>query len=87
MVVEREAKRALSEAQIRADPELIADGWERRFVVDARRTQEMTELYQQLGYEVRAEPARAEDLGDDCDDCQLLPLLEFKTIYTRKRRK
>ncbi len=87
MVVQREAKQALSEAQIWADPKLIADGWERRFVVDVRRTQEMTGLYDQLGYEVRAEPARPEELGDDCDDCQLLLLLGFKIIYTRKRRK
>ena len=85
MVVEGEVKRARAEGQIRPDPELIADGWERRFVADARRAEETMELYEQLGFEVRAEPAQAEELGDDCDDCQLLLLLQFKTIYTRKR--
>ena len=86
MFVEREAKRVLSEQQLQADSELVAEGWERRFVADARRAEETMELYEQLGYEVRAEPARAEELGDDCDDCQLFLLLQFKTIYTRKRR-
>ena len=86
MVVEGEVKRARAEGQIRPDPELIADGWERRFVADARRAEETMELYEQLGFEVRAEPAQAAELGDDCNDCQLFLLLQFKTIYTRKRR-
>ncbi len=80
------AKRVLSEQQLQADAELVAEGWERRFVADARRAGEAMELYEQLGYEVRAEPAQAEELGNDCDDCQLLLLLQFKTIYTRKLR-
>ncbi len=86
MFVEREAKRVLSEQQLQADSELVAEGWERRFIADARRAEEAMELYEQLGYEVRAEPAQPAELGDDCDDCQLLLLLQFKTIYTRKRR-
>ncbi len=86
MFVEREAKRVLSEQQLQADPELVSEGWERRFIADVRRAEEAMELYEQLGYEVRAEPARAEELGDDCDDCQLFLLFQFKTIYTRKRR-
>ena len=83
--MEREAKRVLSEKQLQADPELVSEGWERRFVADARRAEETMELYEQLGFEVRAEPAQAEELGDDCDGCQLFLLLQFKTIYTRKR--
>ena len=46
MIVDGEAKRALSEEQIRPDPELIADGWERRFVADAGRAEEAMELYE-----------------------------------------
>ena len=84
MFVEGEAKRAFSEGQIRPDPELIADGWERRFVADARRAEEAMDLYEQLGFEVRAEPAQVEELGDDCDDCQLLLMFQFKMVYTRK---
>ncbi len=63
----------------------MADGWERRFIADARRAEEAIELYSQLGYEVCADPVRAEELGEECDDCQLLAALQFKMIYTRKR--
>ena len=84
-MVEGEAKRAFSEAQLAPDPQRLADGWERRFITDARRAEEATELYEQLGFEVAADPIRPEELGDECDDCQLA-LLQFKTIYTRPRR-
>jgi hypothetical protein len=84
-IVEREARRVLSEAQLEGDPARLADGWERRFIAEARRAEEAIELYAQLGYEVCADPVRAEELGEECDDCQLLAALQFQTIYTRKR--
>ncbi|MBE0591396.1 MAG: hypothetical protein IH616_03215 [Gemmatimonadales bacterium] len=84
-IVEQEARRILSEAQLAPDPQRVADGWERRFVADGRRAEEMIELYRELGFEVCADPVRPEQVGDDCADCRLLMLLEFKTIYTRKK--
>jgi hypothetical protein len=84
VLVEQEARRMLSEAALEGDPELLADGWERRFMADAERAREAVELYEELGYEVRSEAVRAEDVADDCEDCQLLMLLKFQTIYTRK---
>ncbi len=83
-LVEAEARRVLSEAQLKADPTLLAQGWERRFVVDARRAEELMELYAELGFEVCADPVRPEDVGDDCDDCLLLAGLQLKMIYTRR---
>ena len=80
------ARRFLSEAQLAPDPKLAAEGWVRRFIADARRAEEALELYRQLGFEVRAEPVRVEEVGDDCQDCRLLMLLQFKTIYTRRRK-
>ena len=82
--VEQEAQRVLSEAQLAPDPARIADGWERRFIADGRRAEEMIALYRDLGFEVCADPVRPEQLDDDCEDCKLLMLLEFKTIYTRR---
>ena len=79
-------KRFFSDAQLQADPALVAEGWERRFTADVQRVQEVTELYSQLGYEVRAEPVRAEGLKDDCEDCHALIISKFKTIYTRRNR-
>lgn len=84
-VVEGEARRVLSEEQIAGDPELIAEGWERRFITDRRRVEEVTALYCALGKEVRVEPVQAEEVGEDCGDCQLLRL-QFCMVYTRDAR-
>jgi hypothetical protein len=83
-IVEGEARRMLSEAALQGDPRLVAEGWERRFMTDGARAQEAVDLYAALGYEVCAEPVRREDVADDCEDCHLLMLLKFATIYTRK---
>lgn len=67
------------------DPALLAEGWERRFIADGHRSAEVVELYRQLGYEVRLEPIRAAEIPEGCSGCQLVFLLQFKTVYTRKR--
>lgn len=86
-VVEAEARRMLSQEQFEPDPRLVAQGWQRRFMADGLRAREAIELYQELGYEVRAEPVRTEEVADECGDCQLLMALRFTTIYTRSLRK
>jgi hypothetical protein len=83
--VEQEARRARWDEQIRGDPRRLADGWKRRFIADPERAKEAVELYTQLGYEVAADPVRPEDLGDDCEDCELLARMRFAVIYTRRR--
>ncbi len=85
MLVQEEARRMLSEAALEGDPKLLAEGWERRFMADGERAREAVQLYEELGYEVRTEAVRSEDVANDCEDCQLLMLLKFQTIYTRKR--
>lgn len=77
--------KSLSDAQPQPDPSLAAEGWQRRFTADAQRVKEVLELYASLGYEVRAEPVRAGDVHDDCDDCQASANLSLSTIYTRKK--
>lgn len=84
-LVEQEARRVLAETQLRPNPALVAAGWERRFIADARQAKEAIELYTQLGFEVLVEPVQAAEMGEDCEDCQVLVLLQFKTIYTRKK--
>ena len=86
-LVEAEARRALSEAQLEGDPQRIADGWERRFIADRPRAEEAIELYTGLGYEVCADPIMREELADDCEDCLLVAQLRFVTIYTRRVRR
>ena len=74
----------LSEAQLRPDPARLADGWERRFIADAARAAEAVELYERLGFEAVADPLRTNEMGEQCDACQLVALLRFRTVYTRR---
>ncbi len=85
-LVSSEAKRSLSESMTQPNPALISQGWERRFVVDVKRVPEIIELYQELGYEVFVDSIGPDQLNHECGDCRLLVLLEFKTLYTRKKR-
>ncbi len=66
-------------------PELVAQGWERRFMAGAGRAKEATELYAAMGYEVHLEPILASDLSEECQGCTLATNF-FVTLYTRKRK-
>jgi hypothetical protein len=83
-LVQAEAHRVLSEEHLAPDPARVAAGWERRFIADGSRADEAIRLYEELGYEVAADPIRQDELAGDCTDCQLLMLLQFRTIYTRR---
>jgi hypothetical protein len=69
----------------RPDPTRLAAGWEFRFVADARRAEEAVELYDRLGFEAEAVQVESEVLDEDCADCQIVMLLKYKAIYTRRR--
>ena len=86
VVVEGEARRVLTDAQIAPDPERVAQGWERRFIADDARVAEMVQLYQELGYETVVDPIRPADVDEDCGDCRLVAQLRLKMIYTRGGR-
>lgn len=66
------------------DPELLAAGWERRFTAAGARVAEAVALYRQLGFEVLEQPVQPVELPDDCTECQIVSLLRFTTIYTRR---
>lgn len=85
-LVRSEATRVLSEAQLAPDPELLAQGWERRFIADTNRTPEVVQLYRQLGFEVRLEQVPPARFAEECEACQLATLLQFRTVYTRRPR-
>ena len=81
-----EARRAIDEARLEADPARIAAGWERRFVIERPRVDELMRLYEELGYEVVADPNPAA-LGNEegCAECPVASVLEFRMIYTRPK--
>ena len=67
--------------------QLQAEGWTRRFTALGRRLNEATELYSELGYEVRLEPVNLDEeetMGTEgCKDCFVT--MQARTIYTRPR--
>jgi hypothetical protein len=68
-----------------ADEKLLAEGWERRFMADPKRLQEATQLYEELGFEVRAEAIQPNELSEVCGSCRVATCRAYVTIYTRKR--
>ena len=85
LIVGQEVRRMLTETQLRPDPERLAAGWERRFVTDAGRIDEVVQLYEELGFEVATDPIRTQDLGEDCEDCHVLAIRQFRMLYTRPK--
>ena len=68
------------------DPNLIAQGWERRFMSDSDRIREATDLYTELGFEVRTESILPVELNAICGDCRLATCRSYMTLYIRKRK-
>jgi hypothetical protein len=68
----------------KADPELLAAGWQCRFLAAADRFEEATEIYRSLGLEVRGEPLAPADFGSACFGCAETACREYLMIYTRK---
>ncbi len=84
-IVEQEAQRILQEADLQPDPARVAAGWTRRFVTDQNRLDEVRALYEELGFDVEVDPVQTDQVAPDCEDCYLVALERFVTVYTRPR--
>lgn len=71
--------------EIASDADLIARGWQRRFLADPVRAREATELYASLGYEVKAHKLTPAEFGPLCGQCPALSCLSYVMIYTRRK--
>jgi len=65
--------------------ELIEQGWEQRFVGDERMVRESTEMYSDMGYEVKILPLDTTNVQGDCMGCLAL-LKKFQVVYTRQKK-
>jgi hypothetical protein len=74
----------LGAAMFRPDDNLLQEGWEYRFVASGQRLQETQDLYTELGFDVRAESIPQEAFPEGCEECQLILMLNFKAVYTRR---
>ena len=66
------------------DPILVHEGWQRRFMADPDRAKEATQIYRQMGYEIRVEAIKPSELSSICGDCREVACKAYVTIYTRK---
>jgi hypothetical protein len=81
-----DARQIPAEEHLTANPARLAEGWERRFVIEGARLSAYVELYESMGLEVITEPVGADGAMLECTDCQIAALLQFSMIYTRARR-
>jgi len=84
-LVRQEAARMDAEDRIAPDPERIAAGWDRRFVIEHGRTADLVALYERGGFEVVLDPVAPELLADECTDCKLVSALQYVQVYVRRR--
>ncbi len=66
---------------------LNREGWVRNFSAKEPRLSEFSELYESLGFEVRLEPLRPDEIEGDCKVCFEDELEDYRTIYTRAKNK
>lgn len=83
-IVEGEARCMSSEAHLHPDPARVAGACKRHLLTDAVWAAGAVELYESLGFEVVADPVRPEEIGEACDTCRLLVLMQFRTIYAHR---
>lgn len=69
----------------KAEAQLTADGWERRYVADLRAAKEAEENYRQLGFEVKLVPPDPESLRDECSDCKVV-IGDYRIVFTRRKK-
>ena len=58
--------------------------WEWRGNADERRAREMTDTYEELGFEVKIEPLDLNQLSEGCFGCKDV-LNDFGAVYVRKK--
>ena len=64
---------------------LEKEGWIKRTTIGEPRLSEVVELYKSLGYDVRVEPVKLDELDEECKRCYENEADEAKTVYVRKK--
>jgi hypothetical protein len=76
---------------MRREEELVAAGWERRFIACEPRLSEMVEMYKEIGFEVHLEslPSKEEMEQSSCEEsgctaCFYEDPERYRIIFTRQ---
>ena len=67
------------------EKELEKGGWIKQTTIGEPRLSEIVELYKSLGYEVRLEPVKLDELDEECRKCYEDEGDKVKTVYVRKK--
>jgi len=77
---------------MKREEELIADGWERRFIACEPRLSEMVATFKEIGFEVLLEPLPSKDEMDQagceesgCTACFDVDPERYRIIFTRQK--
>ena len=70
---------------VQDNPDLIAQGWVRRFMAAPDRATEAVELYESMGFEVKVVELTPADFGPNCTECGSSMCQSYVLIYTRKK--
>ena len=66
------------------EPQLLSEGWHRRYVADMKAAKEAAETYQQLGFEVQVIAPDVQSLKAECAACrEVLP--NYRIVFTRRK--
>jgi hypothetical protein len=66
------------------DLELETAGWHHRFEAAATRTGELTDLYEDLGFEVTTRKIAPKEIGPECAGCAIVACTQYVALYTRR---
>ncbi len=62
----------------------VSGGWRRMFIVSPERIEEVRELYESLGFEVRMEKPDPSEFKEECSSCAVKICSECFVVYVRK---
>lgn len=66
------------------DLELENAGWQHRFEAEVIRAGELTDLYQDLGFEVTTRKIAPQEIGPECAGCAIVACQRYIALYTRR---
>jgi len=69
------------------DPDLLAQGWQKRFTADESRIEEAVSLYEKLGFEICVVAVKTSEMNSICEGCRVFVECNYSTIYTRKHER
>jgi len=65
------------------DPDLVAQGWKRRYLAEPTRAKEAVETYTAAGFEVYLQALEPTDFSAKCQACAAAGCMSYVVVYTR----